>query len=79
MPTPTPRNPKGAGRKPSPKRKPTQSFRPDQDIEQFLSNVTKKGEKTKLINEAIREYIKIYELHIKKSSDHGAPPDLGSL
>jgi hypothetical protein len=57
MAAPTPRNPKGAGRKPSPKRKPTQSFRPDQDIEQFLSTLTQKGEKTDLINQAIREYI----------------------
>jgi hypothetical protein len=57
MPAPTPRNPKGAGRKPSPKRKPTQSFRPDQDIEQYLCNLTQKGEKTTLINQAIREYM----------------------
>lgn len=57
MPAPTPRNPKGAGRKPSPKRKPTTSFRPDQDIEQYLSTLAKKGEKTILINQAIREYI----------------------
>jgi len=57
MSEPSSRNPKGAGRKPCTKRKPTQSFRPDQDIEHFLLTLAKKGEKTIVINQAIREYI----------------------
>lgn len=59
MPAPTPRNPKGAGRKPSPdkKPKPTQSFRPDPDIETYLATIPK-GEKARIINQAIREYFK---------------------
>ncbi len=63
MPDPTPRNPKGAGRKPNPDHtpRPTQSFRPDPDIEAFLKTLTEKGEKTTIINQAIREYIKNHE------------------
>jgi hypothetical protein len=57
MPAPTPRNPKGAGRKPSPDEpKPTQSFRSDPDIKTYLATIPT-GEKTRIINQAIREYI----------------------
>ena len=58
MPSFTPRNPKGAGRKPSPNptKDTTTSFRPDPDIRAFLAAL-EKGEKTAIINQAIREYM----------------------
>lgn len=46
----------GSGRKANPKRKPTQSFRPDLDVSEYLSSLNEKGLKTKVINQAIREY-----------------------
>ncbi len=64
MPAPTPRNPKGAGRKPTPDHnKKMQSFWCDADISQELENWQQYGFATKaaMINFALRNLIQVYK------------------
>ncbi|WP_434686897.1 hypothetical protein [Pseudanabaena minima] len=64
MPAPTPRNPKGAGRKPSPgPTKKMESFRCDADLAQELENWEQYGFKTKaaMLNFALRNFIQTFK------------------
>ena len=63
MSQPTDRNPKGAGRKPSPTPKKTASFRPTQENEKKLETCAsyKFKNKSELINFALRLFFDTYE------------------
>ncbi len=64
MPTPTPRNPKGAGRKPSPDpNKKMESFWCDRDLADELKNWKQIGFKSKaaMINYALKTFVEIYK------------------
>lgn len=63
MPVPTPRNPKGAGRKPSPNKKTMMSFWCDADLAKELENWEQYGFQTKaaMLNFALKNFIQTFK------------------